>query len=446
MNLSITRLFGIELEFFLINSSGQIVNQSDILLKKLKNNLQESTISKEAGSHMIELISFPHRTSRDVYVGFFEDMETLLSETYKNGLGLYNYACYPGINKGKTRTESRYQINSKIKGKGMKVATTCIGFHYHYSLPRNVFNKNILFFYPDIKQRKRQKVTNLFNLYIALDPAIATFMQSSPYFEGQYLGKSSRVIVYRSDPIFNCGIKHFYDYPDFTLLNDYAENYEVLINRITKRAELWKKLLDEKGVTFSEYTKNGWQPSLLDTSWKPVKISAHGTIESRGSDMNDMNKIVSLSSIITMISKFVQNNFIQVTPGSIGNDEPFKLEGDKLYVPEFNVIKNKLQYYSAIDGFENYGVYKYCKSLLNLVKDISKPEARAPLRVFLEMAENKKSKSDEILDFVKKKQGYTDYKTIHSEVAEEFAINASENIYKDLILTKKLAETNLMFN
>ena len=50
---------------------------------------------------------------------------------------------------------------------------------------------------------KREKIVNLFNLYIALDPALATFMQSSPYFEGELMGKDSRMIMYRGDPVFN---------------------------------------------------------------------------------------------------------------------------------------------------------------------------------------------------------------------------------------------------
>ena len=119
----------------------------------------------------------------------------------------------------------QYQANEKIRGQGMRVANNCIGFHYHFSLPRGTFDRNKYFFMDKVNEIRKKKVVNLFNLFVALDPAVTTFMQSSPYYEGKYLGKSSRTMVYRSESVFNRPEKLFKNYPELSTLNEYSPNF-----------------------------------------------------------------------------------------------------------------------------------------------------------------------------------------------------------------------------
>ena len=436
---SITKMFGIELEFFLVDREGKLANKADSVIDSLKSRLSETDITKECGHSMIELVSFPHRSSKEIFSKYFKDFETILYELEVNDLGLFYYGTYPGKNTNEMREDKRYDVKKKILGeKNFPNAGKCIGFHYHYSLPRNSFNPNIKFLYPDLNDRRKEKILSLYNLYIALDPALTTLMQSSPYFEGKLMGKDARIIAYRGDKYFEYPDSLYLNQPEFGNLNDYASNYSEFISSITDRTKKWKELLAEQGSSLNDFAKKDGA-SLLDSSWKPVKISPHGTIEMRGPDVNSLHKVVALSTLMNHISKYVENNFIKIVPGIIGNNEPFKLEDKTLYVPDqANLLT--LQRDAAIYGFESQRVLNYCKALIKLVKSLISIEMTAPLRIFSRQVEQEKTKSDEIIDYVKKKQGYSDYKEISQDTTQEFALKTRDTIFKDLIITKKMID------
>lgn len=440
IHLPISRMFGIELEFFLIDNDGKIANKSDLIIQKLKKKLLETEIKPECGQSMVEISSFPHVSSREVFGKFFTDFESMVYKVQSNGMGIFHYGCYPGINNTALRETPRYSAKRKILGeREFSNEAKCIGFHTHYSLPSKSFNPLVNFFYLDIKPVKKDKILNLFNLYIALDPALTTLMQSSPYFDGKYLGKDSRIIVYRGDPMFNFLHAVYSKYPEFGTLNDYAPNFKILSERIMERTKKWNLLLKENNIAFSDFVKK--EVSILDSTWKPVKVSQHGTLESRGSDMNTLSKIAAASIVIKNISKFIENKLITVMPSETGNNEPFKLEENKLYVPNQQKLK-ELHKNSVLCGFDNEEVYHYCVSLLKSVRAMISNELQDSLKVFDNMLEEKKTTSDKILDFVKRKQGYSDFKQIEEETAQEIAIRNSENIYKDLLITKKFFDTH----
>jgi hypothetical protein len=283
---------------------------------------------------------------------------------------------------------------------------------------------------------KKKKIVSLFNLYVALDPIATTFMQSSPYFEGNLIGKDARAIAYRGDPIFNFPHSLYSKYPEFGTLNDYEDDFEKMTKKIMERTNKWKKLLKDNNLTYSEFMKD--ETSILDSSWKPVKISPHATIENRSSDMNSLDKIFAMSNAMKYISRHVENNTITVVPSKTGDSEPFKLEDKTLYVPQMETLL-ELQKNSLIFGFEDRNVLHYCNSFLNLVSSI--PDIKKQyLQVFYRMINDEKTTSDEIIDFVKKKQGKDDFKTVKDSTAQELALELKEKLYKDLLLTKKLAD------
>jgi hypothetical protein len=430
------RTFGLELEFFLMDHEGNIVNKADSVIENLKKDLTHTDLKKECGRNMIEIATFPHLSSRHVFSNFFNDFENLIYNIDKQDLCLFYYGTYPGENMGKIRDEKRYKAKEKILGKDNFLnAAKCIGFHYHYSLPRNSFNHNIKFFYPDIKKKYQQKVLNVYNLFIALDPAITTLMQSSPYFQGEYLGKDSRMIAYRGDSIFDNKTSLYERRPEFGNINKYSPNFTELIKTHRHRFDKWNSLLKRHGFSFSSFQD---QASILDSSWKPVKISAHGTIESRGSDMNSPSMIVSLSAVLKTITRYINKNKIDILPSEIGNDNPFKLEDNTLYVPEFKYLKENLQKKSALYGIKDNEVFNYCNSLIKLVKKIIPENKKIILNKFSEILEEKETTSDRIIDFVKKKQGEDFY--IQEETAKNVAIDSARRLFKDILITKKMYE------
>ena len=75
---SITKMFGIELEFFLVDREGKLVNKADSIVKALKSKLTKTDITLECGKSMLELVSFPHRSSRETFTKYIQDFETFL--------------------------------------------------------------------------------------------------------------------------------------------------------------------------------------------------------------------------------------------------------------------------------------------------------------------------------------------------------------------------------
>ena len=436
---------GIELEFFLVDNEGKISNRADEIISNAKKALFRTEIKKECGKSMLEVISHPHISKREIFDRFFDDFESLMYEVNVNDLGLYHYATYPGKNKNEMRNDIRYYAKQQILGeKRWPKAGKCVGFHCHFSLPKKSFNPLIKFFYPDIISKQKNKVLNLYNLCIAIDPAITSLMQSSPYYEGKLMGKDARIMVYRGDKVFGYDNSLYEKHPEFGTLNSYEPDFESLIQFLKKQSRDWKALLDEKEITRDQFGKTG-KASFLDSSWRPVKISPHGTVESRGADMNSLPSVISTSHVLHSLSKYVQNENIIVQPSDIGNTNPFTLEDNILHVPLENQLKNVLQKNSALLGFDDRYVHKYSKALMSLVKRITPIEYRAPLRRFSQMIESKTTASDEIIKYVKKKQGYTNYEKIEQDVAKEFAVKCSDRIYKDILVSKKMSSNTLRF-
>ncbi|MBU0758646.1 MAG: hypothetical protein KKF44_11360 [Nanoarchaeota archaeon] len=439
MDLKIHRLFGIEFEFFLLDNEGRLANRADLIINKLKRKLINSDIKQECANSMLELTSFPHMTSSHVFTKFFKDFETLLFEVDREEMNTYCYGTYPGKNNPSMRTDQRYKAKEVILGKEMwNIAGKCIGFHYHYSLPRNAFNPNVNFFYLDIKPRISQKVLNAYNLFIALDPAITAFMQSSPYYDGKFYGKDSRLMKYRGDPVFEEEDSLYHLQPEFGELNDYASDFRELTATIRSQYNKWNRLLKENDFSFNSFIKK--ESSMLDSSWKPVKISPHGTIESRGADMNSPSKVVALSKILRSLTRYTNAHHVEITPGSIGNNEPFKLEDEKLYVPESDILRKSLQKKSAFSGLDDKDIHKYCKALIKLVREIRPSDEKQSLRAFTDALDSRETTSDRIIKYVKKKQGYTNYRNLSDETAMELALDSSNLLFKDLLMTKKICD------
>ncbi|NTV23935.1 MAG: hypothetical protein HGA85_06220 [Nanoarchaeota archaeon] len=428
------RLFGIETEFFVIDSKGSVVDKADEVLSALKGKLTSSSLTKECGSAMLEHITFPHTSVKPSIENLLSDFEHLLIELERMDLGIFNLSTYPGKNKGTARKDRRYAIKENILGKqNFQVANRCIGFHFHYSLPRNSFNPNHRFFFMDISSNSKSRVLDLFNMYIAIDPAVTALMQSSPYYEGKRIGKDSRAIYYRGDHMPGS----LYEMqPEFGVLNEYCTDFDALLHKISERTAKWKYLLKKEGANLSEFAKDDAEISALDSSWKPVKITSHGTIEYRGSDMNSFEKILGLSFALKYTSRHIEKSSVSVLPSEIGTENPFREEDNVLHVPTFDKIKS-LEGKSLFSGFESKEALYYSKRFLDYVEKQMPHDERMMLRPFRNAVEEKKTTSDEVIAYVKKRQGESEI--IYDDTAKDFALMSHDRIFKDLLKSKSIA-------
>jgi hypothetical protein len=425
--------FGVEFEVFTLDSEGNMISGADTIIKKVKEAHPGIEVVKECGKNMLEINSFAHTNIPDVMTKTLDDFEVVLHFAEKENIALYSYGTYPGSYNPTINPGKGYKIKDTIFGKKrFSIAARCIGLHCHYSLPWGVFDPINKIIKPLINSKNKQSMVNTYNLFIAMDPALTTFAQSSPFYQGKYIGKDSRVIVYRGGAVLNYAKGLYTNYQDFGMLQPYKVTGTDLLQIINHRFDSWNSVLKAVDINIRVFMKHG---SVLDTTWNPVKISSHGTIEQRGMDMNHPRIIIALSTLIEYISREVQEKFVQVLPSDIGLTDPFKKEGNIIYIPPHTHARFELQPQSAYKGLEDDKVFNYCKGLLKLGKQCipkSKQILIAPLE---KMIKEKKTISDHILADARRLGAR---KTISNKQAAELALKHSKDLFKEIILTKQI--------
>jgi len=425
--------FGVEFEVFTLDKQGKMVYSADKIIKKVKETNPQIDIVKECGKNMLEINSFAHTNIPDVMAKTLDDFETVLHCAEKENVVLYSYGSYPGQFTPQINKDKGYKIKDNIFGKNrFAIAGRCIGLHCHYSLPWGVFDPVNKIIKPLINSKNKQSMVNTYNLFIAMDPALTTFAQSSPFYQGKHLGKDSRVIVYRGGDVLKYPQGLYTNYQDFGMLQPYKVTGTDLLQIIKHRFDSWTKVLKKVDIGLRVFMKHG---SILDTTWNPVKISPHGTIEQRGMDMNHPRIIIALAILIEYISREVQEKFVQVLPSDIGLTEPFKKEGNVIYIPPHTHVRFELQPQSAYKGFESENVFNYCKGLLKLGKQCIPKDKQVLIEPFEKIIKEKKTISDKILADARKLGAKN---TISNKQAAELALKHSKDLFKEIIMTKQL--------
>lgn len=419
-------LVGLEFETFILDSRGRVSEFKvddliDVCLAR------ELPAREESSRNMLEFGTSPYA---DLQRSFLEMVSTL-SEVIKSARKLDGYvyplANYLGEFQPKLRNKSWYLVKRQIIGtKRMLLAASCAGFHFHYSLSRNIFNEVSKFLQIIPPADERQILLNQYNALIATDPAFITMLQSSPFFNGHYIAKDSRVVTYRGGEVI--GIDGAYtDLKQFGGLQAYAHSYEQLVKSIFYRYESWRKLATSSG----QPTEDIAAKSKLDYAWNPIKINKLGTIEYRGMDMNYPKYIISSSLILKFLLRRVSDPRLSVMPCKEGIKKPFKVESGVLFVPPANYLHNILQYEAAKNGLDNRALSKYVKALYKFVLPEIPKRYSVLLNPAKRMYKDRKTVSDEIISDVKRR-GYSLSSKLPSSVCAELAIKYSEKLGKEL--------------
>lgn len=430
-------MLGLEIELFTLDNSGNMVNSADKLIKKVNEKNKDIILKEECAKNMVELCSFPSLNVHDSMADILKNLEALLICAEKMDITIFPLGTYPGKFTPKMRKTSGYKIKEGLFGKKrFEIAGRCIGFHCHYALPWGVFDQKNLTIKELINSKNKQSLVNSYNLLIAMDPVLTTFMQSSPFYQGKFFGKDSRVIQYRGGKNLRFPDGLYSNYPAFGGLQTYKHTGTDLLNYISNKYVIWRNKLRKVGFNIQTLSKYG---SILETTWNPVKVNANGTLEQRGMDVNMPLLILSASTMIKYILKNVQQEFIKVVPSDIGIKEPFKFEKNTLYISPDSNVRTKLQRASAYKGLDSDIIYNYSKRLLKLAKSLVTKKERKFLGPFENMIKERKTVSDGIILEAKKK-GYSKGAELPQKVAAEIALNHSHKLFKDILLTKKLVE------
>ncbi len=433
-------LSGMEIEGFLIDTAGKISFDADKIINKAKKKYPELEIKKECCKSMLELISFPRVRVYNTALNLMGNFEKMLEVAEEMGYYMLPHGTYPGKVNPIMRSDKGYRFQTNLFGKERFVqAGMCCGFHYHYTLPRGVFDKKKQFLKMMGRSAIKRSMIDSYNLAIAMDPALTTLLQSSPFTQAKYLAKDSRMLIYRGGSKLGYMQGLYGKYQILGGLPPYKQTLSDLVLSIQKRKLKLHTLLKLHGYN-PEIIKDS---NVLNFTWNPVKINKLGTLELRGMDMNHPQYIIAASVFLKFIFKRVQQGFLKVVPSDIGIDEPFKIEGNVLFVPAHTHVRNDLQKYSAYNGVNHKTHYKYLKRFMRFAKSCVRGEYKLIIKPLVDMVENKESMSDKMIKYVKRK-GYSIDKTLPQSFCHELALKYATPLLKEVQETKALLEKALI--
>ena len=419
---------GYETEQFVLDSKGKIDNSDNLYKKAISQGID---VQKECAKSMIEMSCFPSKRLKTSSQSLLDNHIALNDLANKNNLHLFPFGTYFGKQIPVFRRNKWYTIKGKIlTPEKWRYAGLCTGVHQHYALPRGLFDKKTKM----IKQMNKSKINKTlidsYNFMTALDPILTVFAQSTPYIDGKFLGKDSRVIAYRGGSFLDYKQGLYSKHRLYGALSPYKSTVRDLVSTQKRRYEKFKTLVRKAGYNPDELMND---KEILKYNWSPVKLNPHGTLEYRGYDMNYMSNIFAISTLLKFSLREIQQNFKMVVPLDMDSSESFKVEGNLIFVPPFSSV-TKLQKLSAYKGLADDDVYNYAKKFVNFAKDITNSDYQQMLNPVLNMLEERKTMSDEIYNYFRKKgcAKEPDKKTL-----QEAALHFSEIYYKDLFKVKE---------
>lgn len=420
---------GEEVEFFLLDNNGYMVNDADKLIKLVKRKYPELTIAAEAGQNMIETSSFPSVNVLHTFIDLMENIKMMIEAADANGYILYPNATYPGTVKPKITQMRKYKEQAILFGQERALQATLVcGFHYHYTLPRGVFNHQKKFL-KDIKNSKlKQAMIDSYNLAIAFDPALTALLQSSPFIQGKYLAKDSRLLVYRGGKKLGYMQGKYARHQQLGGLPPYKQTLNDLQFSLIKRQKKWEEMMLKKKLDTKWIIKKS---NILDFTWNPVRINKLGTLELRGMDMNHPKYIMAVSSLLKFVFRKIYRDFYKVIPSDIGLEEPFKVEGNIIHIPPHTHVRNFLQKESAYKGFNSKAVLNYTKRFYRFTRHFLDENYISVVKPLYELLDNKKTVSDMIIARLKR-WGYGKEDTLPNDVAAESALKSCEKLLEEV--------------
>lgn len=431
---------GLEIETFLMDEGGRISYNNLELIKRVLKQHPKAEILKECGRNMIEFGCYPSINTYNPAIEIIGSLEKTIGVAEGMGLRLFPFGTYPGSYRAEFTPDRSggYRIKKKIFGKErFALATKAVGFHHHYALPKGVFDyakKNIKMLFDSKLQRS---MLNAYNFEIAIDPVLTLLMQSSPFIDGRNLAKDCRMLIYRGGKKLKYPKGLYADLQQLGGLPPYKQTETDLINSLKRRREIWKKKVNEADPSAK---MSRLYPYNLDIGWNPVKINKQGTLEQRGMDMNFMSVLLGVSALLKFCLKKIQREFIEVIPSDIGIKDPFRIRKGIMFIPPQTHVRVVYQKMSAYEGFESDELFEYAKRFFTFAKSVT-PDFYYPILKKIEsMIAKRRSISDEMLSFAKRKKYLDAHGNISDENAAEFALHYSRMFESDLKRSKAIVK------
>src|SRR5215216_7308712 len=360
---ALDRRVGLEQEFFLVEESGLPSDRADEFLRACEESAEkegtQACVAPEFVKGLVEVSTPPVHTLAELEREYLDNLRLALRSARSLGLRLYPLGTYPLPLQPAMRDETDYQVQVRTVGAERFVhAKRCAGTHLHLELPVGTVAADTGIA-AGASGAAQAEALNLHNLATALDPALISLTRSCPFYEGQTTGLTPRIVHYRGSDAFGWdGV--YTELPQVGALLPYAEDTEQLVRQQFERYEAWLEAMDRAGVERRLFVEAGWD--LLRPAWNPVRLNRLGTVELRGMDSNYPEVTLTAADLVLSAANRVRREELTVLP----DDEvrTFEADGERLRVPGFGYLGDKLLYAAVTGGVKSPEVTAYVDSVL----------------------------------------------------------------------------------
>jgi gamma-glutamyl:cysteine ligase YbdK (ATP-grasp superfamily) len=359
------RCVGLEQEFFLADEDGNLSNRADEFLARCREAAEAAgrdpeSYAPECARSMIEINTPPVYSLDELSREYLANLELALDAGRELGLRLYPLATYPLHVEPVMRDEPHYQLQACAVGRErFSHAGRCAGMHLHLEVARGTVDPLAGVSYGSEKAA-REELLNLYNLATAFDAALIALTRSCPFYEGIADGTAARTSLYRGDPyLAPHGL--YARLQEVGGLLPYATSAERLVEQQFARYHAWLETLDRAGVRRRLFFEVGG--ALLEaSSWNPVRLNPHGTVELRGIDSNYPETVLAISALLSGAADRVRREGLTVLPRE--NLRVFEVVGKTLFVPDFEYLNGELFHAAMREGNQSPEVVSYLDSVL----------------------------------------------------------------------------------
>lgn len=267
---------GLELEYWVVNETGELVSGADLL------DVHEAVVP-EFVDPMIELQIPPANSIAELRRNLVPLLETVLARAADFDKQL--------VPLGTPLTEHQFPVTSdrgkllqKIYGDEIRYAKNCAGTHMHFD---------------------KGNVVDQLNLLTALDPTIA-LVSSSPYYGGTRLGMDARALTYRTH-----STELLTRYRDLWPYTESVDEWEERLDQMYDTLKLHAEQLDIPTAEFTRYIQRE------DVVLAPVRLRAQTpTVEWRAPDIALPSQILQLVNDISILLALTDEKPVSIgTPG-----------------------------------------------------------------------------------------------------------------------------------
>ncbi|HET7478056.1 MAG TPA: glutamate-cysteine ligase family protein [Rubrobacteraceae bacterium] len=364
------RCIGLEQEFFLVDATGTLSDRADEFLARCAELTRSAGrdpegFFPECARCMVEINTPPSYSLANLSREYLQNVELAMEAARDLGLRLYPLATYPLKAEGSLRDEPRYELQARTVGRRrFENAGQCAGVHLHLETAAGAVDPRVGVSYESTRAARRG-LLDLYNLATALDAALIALSRSCPFYADAATGLAMRTACYRGDPdLFPGGL--YAELPLVGGLLPYAESIEDLVEQQFARYYSWLGAMDRADVDPRLFERLGGG-LLNSSSWNPVRLNTHGTVELRGLDSNYPETVLALLALVKTVADRVRRDGLRVVPDD--DLRVFEISCGKLHVPSFEYLSGDLFREAVSRGVESPEISAYLDSIFEFARD-----------------------------------------------------------------------------